>query len=329
MDILLTSTAHDGFGPLVLGAAPGARLLRMQADGRIVGDDGEVARDEAKPEVAWATSDLFDPGAPTRPFFGLAMRSQSLRWLQSSAAGTDAPVFGDLVRRGVRLTTSHVQSVSIAEHVLRVVLDHYQGAEQWHEAQRARRWDRRDFREVAGTRWLVVGLGSIGAEVSVRARAFGATVTGVRRNPVGDEPVDEMIGPDDVASALPEAEIVVLAAPATAATRHMVDEDFLGRMGPGSVLVNVGRGALVDEEALLRALDRGVPDAALLDVFATEPLPADHPLWVHPRVTVTPHASASGAGRYARAADLFAANLEAWVRGEPLRHEVTAADLDR
>ena len=300
----------------------------MQPDGSVVSGDGEVPREQVTPEVAWATSDLFDPGAPTRPFFGLLLRSMSLRWMQSSAAGVDAPIFGDLVRRGIRLTTSHVQSVSIAEHVLRVVLDHYQGAAQWHEAQRAQRWERRDFREVAGTGWLVIGLGSIGAEVSLRARAFGAMVTGVRRQPDGNEPVDRMIGPDEVAGALSDADVVVLAAPATSATAHMVNDEFLGRMRPGSVLVNVGRGALVDEDALLRALDRGVPEAALLDVFATEPLPAGHPLWSHPRVTVTPHASASGTGRHARAADLFAANLASWVRGQPLLHEVSVADLD-
>jgi phosphoglycerate dehydrogenase-like enzyme len=98
-------------------------------------------------------------------------------------------------------------------------------------------------------------------------------------------------------------------------------------MRAGSVLVNVGRGALVDEDALLRALDLGVPEAAILDVFATEPLPPEHPFWDHARVVVTPHSSAGGGGRLDRAADLFVENLGHYLRGEPLRHEADPADV--
>jgi phosphoglycerate dehydrogenase-like enzyme len=121
---------------------------------------------------------------------------------------------------------------------------------------------------------------------------------------------------------------VVLAAPANAATRGMVDDAFLGAMKPGSVLVNVGRGSLVDEAALVRALDRGDGiAAALLDVTAIEPLPDDSPLWSHPRVVLTPHSSALGHGRHGRAADVFLANLARWVRDEPLSYTVTEDEL--
>ncbi len=229
----------------------------MDGEGTLRRDGVEVPRDEAAPEVAWGTGDLFDDG-PMRPFLGLVGRNPSVRWFASPAAGFDHPFFGDLVRKGVRVTTSHVSSPSIAEYVLRAVLDAFQGADQWRRAQAERTWRTHDrHREVAGSTWLVIGLGAIGTEVAHRARALGATVVGVRRSPTGDEPVDEVRTPDRVADVLPRAHAVVLSPPATPATHHLVDAGFLAAMRPGAVLVNVARGDLVDEAALLAAARHG------------------------------------------------------------------------
>jgi phosphoglycerate dehydrogenase-like enzyme len=161
--------------------------------------------------------------------------------------------------------------------------------------------------------------------VAVRARALGATVIGCRRHPSPDDPADRMVTPDRLADVVGEADVVVLSAPASAGTDKLVDAALLGAMRPGSVLVNVGRGSLVDEDALLVALDTGTPSAAVLDVFATEPLPPEHPFWTHPRVRVTPHNAAGGFGRLQRQADLFDANLGRWLAGRPLEHDVTEA----
>ena len=133
--------------------------------------------------------------------------------------------------------------------------------------------------------------------------------------------------PDRLGSVIGAADVVVLAAPASASTEGLADAAFLVGMKPGSVLVNVARGSLVDEEALLAALDRGMPEAAILDVFVTEPLAADHPFWSHPAVTLTAHNAAGGTGRYGRQADLSAENLDRYRAGRPLLNDVTDAVL--
>jgi phosphoglycerate dehydrogenase-like enzyme len=292
----------------------------MQKDGTLAGDHEH----DAEFEVAAASFDLFDAyeGA-LRPLFGMVLRSTTLRWFSVPNAGLDSPVFTTVLERGVRLTNAHVTDIPISEFVLRSVLDHFQHAERWRDAQRRKAWDRHQFREVAGTTWLVIGLGAIGQAVATRARAFGARVVGCRRNPTGHEPVDAIVAPADLLGALSAADVVVLSLPSTAETPPLVDAAFLDAMADGSVLVNIARGSLVDEQALLTALERGRPDAAILDVMQTEPLPETSPLWTHPHVILTPHNSAGGFNRYHRYDDLLVDNLGRYARGEALRNEIT------
>ena len=320
--IFLSSVAYDRFWSVV--SRPGMEPLLMDGDGALRLPAGErLHRDAADADVAWGTSDLFVEGGPGRAFFAVVRTLPSLRWFQSPAAGFDGPVFTELAARGVRVTTTHVNDIPIAEYVLRSVLDHFQAAAEWREAQKRRQWTTHQYREVYGTTWLVVGLGSIGGSVARRAAAFGATVIGCRRHPDPEDPADRVVTPAQLSSVVGEADVVVLATPSTAETRGLVDDDFLRAMKPESVLVNVARGNVVDESALLAALDHGVPEAAILDVFAIEPLSTDHPFWTHPAVTVTPHNSAGGTGRFRRQAHAFAKNLDRYLSGEPLLHEVT------
>lgn len=319
LEVLLTQTAFERFGNRLTGVV----ALRMQGDGTLRRGEANVPLDEAYPPVVWGTPDLFDVGGPLQAFFAfLHERADSVRWFQSPSAGVDAHWFDGLRRRGLRLTTSHVNNVSVAEYVMGAVLEHYQRRDRWRESASRRAWEPSSFRELYGTTWLVIGLGALGSAVAVRAKAFGVEVVGVRRRASGDEPVGRVVAPADVHGVLGEADVVVLAAPATAETRHLVDARFLAAMRPRSVLVNVARGSLVDEDALLAALDRGTPEAALLDVTTIEPLPAASPLWHHPAVTVSPHSAGRGEGRYARAAELFVDNLDRYRRGLPLQHEL-------
>ena len=321
---LLTRTAHDSFSRGL--DRPGVEWLVMETDGSLTGADGAgVPWPDARPEVAWGTSDLFREGAPLAAFFRFLVDCPSLRWFQSPAAGYESEPFRLLADHGVRVCNAHVNSLPIAEFVLRAVLDEFQAAAEWRQQAETVEWRIHDWREVAGSTWLVVGLGHIGSAVSTRARALGAEVIGCRRTPSPEDPADRMVTPDRLDEVLGEADVVVLSAPAPPGGHRLVDAGFLAAMKPAAVLVNVGRGSLVDEEALLAALDSGTPSAAVLDVFDTEPLPPDHPFWTHPRVRVTPHNAAGGFGRLQRQADLFGANLERWLTGRPLDYDVTEA----
>lgn len=310
-----------------IATLPGVEPLLMTREGKIYESNREISADDARPEIGWATSDLF--GGPIREYMVALLKSPSLMWLQSGAAGFDNPVFAQIVAKGARLTTNHSQSVGMAEYVLTTVLDHFQRGPERRKAQSAREWARLPYREVMGSHWLIVGFGAIGQEVARRARAFGAHITGVRRSSAPHELADTMMAPRELDVALPAADVVVLSLPLTTETEALVNAKFLAMMKASSVLVNVGRGGLIDEAALLASLDRGTPAHAILDVFRTEPLPMDSPFWNHPRVTLTGHASAIGSGLTPRTDALFVENLGRYVRGEALLNEADSADVRR
>jgi phosphoglycerate dehydrogenase-like enzyme len=317
---LLTETAGRLLDERTDRVRPPVEQVRMQRDGRLTVDGRKIDAAGVQPEVACATGDLFFRGGAV-PWFELVLGAKSLRWFQSPAAGYIA-LYDKLLERGMRVTGAHVNAIPIAEYVIQAVLSHFQRTGEWVAARSDHEWRPHEFREVFGTTWLVVGVGAIGSAVAERARALGVRVLGHRRRPTGEEPVHEMLGRGALLDALPRCDVVVLAAPATPETVGFVDDAFLDAMAFGSVLVNVARGALVDETALLAALDRGRPEAAILDVFASEPLPVDSPFWGHPRVVLTPHSSAGGLSRHGRVVDLFVENLQRYRNGHALLHEV-------
>jgi phosphoglycerate dehydrogenase-like enzyme len=327
MLVLISETVHRDHGSRLASVAPHAQWLRLQPDGSLVLDGVVVDADAVAPDVAFISNDVFY--GPVAACFALLESWGSLRWVQSAAAGTEAPLYRSLIGRGCRITRAHVTAVPIAEYVLRAVLTHLQQPQRLVDQQRAHLWQHQPFREVWKTTWMVIGLGAIGGEVAKRAQAFGARVIGVRRTPQGDEPVDEMVAPSEIVDRAGEADVVVLAAAGGDETRNMINREVFSAMKPGSVFVNVARGYMVDEVALLAALGNNAPEVAILDVFATEPLPADSVFWDHPQVVVSPHSSGGGNGRVQRAVDVFVENLGRWNRAEPMVHEITEADLPR
>lgn len=267
-----------------------------------------------------------------RPLF---LEARGLRWVHSAAAGVGSALFPEMVAGEVLFTNSAgVHAVPIAEHVVGGVLFLLRGLDVAVDLQREGRWDKAPFvggevpvRELGECRVLIVGAGGLGSAIAERMAAFGARCTGVRRRPELGTPrgFDRVIGTDaaDLDHAFPGTDVLVLAAPQTSATQGLIGRERLARLPAGAIVVNVARGALLDEEALADAIEREALRGAVLDVFAREPLPVESRLWGLRSVLITPHVSAVSPGGYwRRELDLFIDNWGRYVRGEPLRNLV-------
>jgi phosphoglycerate dehydrogenase-like enzyme len=315
--ILVSDWIEARFGDRLRRAAPARRLLVLRGEAVEGGDPAEI-------ELAFYSGDLFP--ARGRDFARALRGAPRLRWLHSFAAGVDHPWFQGFLARGVRLSSSSgASALPIAHTVMLYLLALSRDLPAWLAEQAARRWSPHEVDDLAGQRLGVVGLGPIGLEVARLAGAFGMRVVGFRRTPRGDEPCEARTLAE-LDAALPELDWLVLALPLSDATRHLLDARRLSLLPPRARLVNVGRGALVDEAALAAALAEGRLAGAALDVFETEPLPSESPLWSLPRVIVTPHSSGSSPGNHLRAAELFLENLGRFERGEPLRNEIRAGE---
>lgn len=296
---------------LVLPSDPEARI-----------DDAAAARAEA----AYFSGDVFP--AHSKQFFSATRKATKLQWLHVFNAGVDHPVFGTILERGVRLTTSSGATAEpIAQTAIAGMLYLARNFPRWIAGQRNRQWDQMrppDFpRDLRGQVMAVCGMGKIGNEIARLARALGLHVVGVRRSAAQTEHVDEMRTPAELPALLPACDWLVIACPLTDETRGMVDAALLAKLPPGARVINIGRGEIVDEPALIAALESGHLAGAYLDVFAQEPLPPDSPLWTLPNVLVTPHNCSASAGNEARVNAIFLDNLQRWQRNQPLLNEVT------
>ena len=261
-----------------------------------------------------------------------------LRWIHSPAAAVHQLLIPEIVASDVLITNARsVHGPVVAEHVIAVILAmakllpsalRWQARRVWAQEQL---WQERPRpREIAGATLGLIGLGSIGREVARRADALGMRILAVREHPQKgiDWPVapatdsgalaHTVFGPDELDSVLAQADYVVIAAPLTAKTRTLLDAARLARMKPGACLVNVSRGALVDERALAEALGSGRIAGAALDVFEREPLPPDSPLWDLENLLITPHSAALTDKLWERHYALIAQNLRRYLAGEPL-----------
>lgn len=251
-------------------------------------------------------------------------RADALRWVHVAGAGVDAVLFPDLVGSDVTVTNSRgVFDRAIAEYVLGLMLLFAKGFHRSLEFQRRREWVHRETEMLAGKKLLLVGAGPIGRTISREARCMGMETSAVARTSRSeDADFGRVFSSERLDEALPEADYVVVAAPLTAQTRGMFGAARFERMKPGARLINVGRGPIVDETALVEALREGRIAGAALDVFSEEPLPEDSPLWEMPEVVVSPHMSGDFVGWLESLGELFVENFRRWERGDELLNVV-------
>ncbi|MBE3555797.1 MAG: D-2-hydroxyacid dehydrogenase [Firmicutes bacterium] len=257
--------------------------------------------------------------------------AERLRWYHVLSAGVDPLPLEELARRHVIVTNSRgIHAIPIAEYVIGAMLANERHFYQLWEAQRAHSWQsKEEVGELSGKSVVIVGTGAIGNAIAARARALGMRVFGV--NTAGRlTPGYHRIWPvTQLKEAASLADYFVLALPLTRATYHLVDVQVLSHMRPSAVLINIARGRVVDEMALLNALTQGRIRGAVLDVVENEPLPADHPFWSMPNVWITAHSSGHSPFYLDRAMAIFWSNVPLFLQGAPLEQWINVVDLER
>jgi D-2-hydroxyacid dehydrogenase (NADP+) len=274
-------------------------------------------------------------------FVGYSLRAKQLKdakklkWIHSTAAGVAQLMYPELREAGILVTNpSGVFSVPMAEHMMGLILAlarnfpdsvRQQDKANWSQQEL---WDKpQHLTEVNGQVLVIVGYGSIGRELAKRAKAFGMRVWGVTRSGEGDGAhAERIVSAAELHEALPEADYLVISAPETRETKRLIGMAEVGKMKRGARLINVARGSLLDEKALIGALETGALGGAAIDVAETEPLPTDSPLWKAPNLFITPHTSALSDRLWKRQAALLVELLERWFDGREMFNQV---DLER
>ncbi len=280
---------------------------------------------------AHAAMESTDVALASRLSPAMVLQAPRLRWVHSTAAAVGILPLPELSARGISVTNSRgIQAVTIAEHVMGGLLVLSRRFNLMLEAQRERRWIQDQLTRDAwpwslhGRHMTVLGFGAIGQEVARRAHAFGMRVTGIRRRLDQPAPpfVDRVLGPDRLDEALRGCDVLVISAPFINETDRMIRAQQLAMLNRGAIIINVARGKIIDEPALLDSLQDGQLAGAVLDVFEREPLNADSPLWTLPNVIISPHSSGVRPGHWGEVIDLFSENLRRFQRGEPLLNMV-------
>lgn len=305
--IVVWDARADEYREALAKRLPGVTVTAIAADDRDTATTAHPGLSGARAEVLLAWK--IPPGALTT--------LPRLRWVQVSGAGVDHFLHRTDLPADVVVSRSLGRfGAQVAEYVLAYLLHHLVGIEEYRDNQRRRQWKRRE-RPLLGDRTVgVIGLGSLGLPVARSIAAVGARVLGVRHSGVAIEGIEDVFSSKSWRSLLPRCDALVVAAPKTPDTVGMIDAEALAALPRGAVLINVARGDLVDEAALLEALDEGHLGAAVLDVFPIEPLPPESPLWDHPRAFVTPHVAAPS--EIEVIAEEFADNYRRFVDGREL-----------
>jgi phosphoglycerate dehydrogenase-like enzyme len=254
----------------------------------------------------------------------MPVNAPKLRWVQATSSG-----IGEYLRRtgldksGIAFTTaSGVHARPLAEFAMLGLLYFFRDVPFLNAEKQAHRFERYTARGLEGSRVLIVGLGSLGAAVALDCSRFGVEVWGTRRRSGVEAPegVSRLIDQREIRSVLPEVDAIVLACPLTEETRRLIDKAEIEALKPGAVIVNISRGQVVNEAAMIEALTSGHIRGAALDVFEVEPLPKESPLWDLPNVLISPHSASTVDAENSRIVDIFLDNLGRFSSGQPLRN---------
>lgn len=297
---------------------PLAQIEALVPEGRVVMTDNRAEREALLGEVEIVV------GILPREWIARAPR---LRWFQQWGAGASWLLrYPKIAASDLIITnTSGIHAIPISEHIFAMLLAFARGLHKTMPAQQRHAWmaPHNILFELPGKTMVLVGVGAIGARTAQIAQAMGMHVIGVRRDPSQDVVgVDRMVGSEELQAVLPEADVVVLTVPLTSETRGMLGAQELKLMSTSAYLINIGRGGTVDEEALVRALREGQIAGAGLDVFETEPLPEESPLWRMENVIITAHYAGSTPHYTERVMEIFLDNLRRYLKDEPMRNVV-------
>lgn len=292
--------------------------------------DGDGAHPSAEAVAASRGAEVYLGWGIPRPVAEAA--SGTLRWAHSAAAGVGASLTEPLLESGAMLTNSRgVHAEPMADWAVAAIGYCVRGFHVAQDAQRGARWAKDLYtdggvvlKEYADTRIGIVGLGGIGQAIARRCVALGMRVRAIRRRPERRKPagVEWVAGPASLTELAAESDVLVIAAPHTRSTDGLVNDRVISSLPAGAFIINLSRGVLLDEVALLVHLDSGHLGGAVLDVFHREPLPADHPLWCHPRVLITPHVSAVSERFWEREIELIVENIDRYLSNRRLKNLV-------
>lgn len=308
MKLVIINTLKEKYMARLSAAVPGAVI------------EAWPTVSEALPHVSDADAIALWGFQDAEPILQAAPR---VRWVHSLSDGVEKLLTPSMLSRPILLTNSHgIHDRAVSEHAMTLMLAWFHQLPEAVRNQDAGQWKRPKSDILHQKRLLIAGFGAIGRAIAEKARVFGMHITAVKRSPSPEPLADALCRTEDILSALPESDAVIAALPATPATENFFDREKFRAMKPGSLFVNIARASIVDEAALIDALQNGPLAGAALDVFSREPLPAGHPFWTMKNVIITPHIASMVPDFWDRLLSLLADNFAAFSREEPLRNVI-------
>jgi len=306
--------------PMLAAAGVDAEFVILEQDGRFDGDPEDL-------DVVYFSLSVTRYPEATASLMGL-FKTPSLKWMQGPGAGIDHPIWQGLLDRGGRLTNaSGIHSEPIAQYIFTYVLHWERNVERHRQQQASKTWEIIRSGDLAQKTIGIVGYGGIGQATARVAKAFGMRVLASRRTPFEDDALDRFVPLDDLKTLLAESDYVVLCMPFNDETKGMIGADELASMRDDAVLINVARGGVVDEPALIEVLEAGRIRGATLDVVSEEPLPENSPLWTLENCVLTPHDAGYSPLGDERLGALFIENLGRFARGESMINEIETTGI--